>query len=79
LKYHALSYTFRDKSQWRFEHVLRKMRPEEEDGSGRNEEEGSSKEEEVSLAPRIEGGLSGMPEDAAIIPSISSLFSLFMP
>jgi hypothetical protein len=56
------------------------MRPEEEDGTGRNEEEGSSKEEEVSLAPRIEGGLSGnMPEDAAIIPSTSSLFSLFMP
>jgi hypothetical protein len=49
LKYRGLTYQRWDKSQWRFEHVLRKVRPEEEDGNGRNEEEGSSKEEEVSL------------------------------
>jgi len=49
LKYKGPTYQGWDKSQWRFEHVLRKVRPEEEDGNGRNEEEGSSKEEEVSL------------------------------
>ena len=64
-----------NKSQWRFNHVLRKVRPEE-NGKGGNKEEGSSKEEEVSFAFGTDGGL--IREYARVIAAeISSLIDRF--
>jgi hypothetical protein len=50
------------------EHDLRKVRPEEEGGAGK--EEGSSKEEEVSLVEKTDGGSIG--SDARVIAADNS-------